>query len=162
MLSRSRRRIQKHKPSALLSQSVRNQEEIISTFLTTWNAGDVRSLVSLMSDDVAFLSDGGGQVTAARHPITNTQKVARFLVAIRNSRLIPAIQPHLYELNGLSGILNFTAKGLQSAFSFELSCKRIQTIFAIVNPEKLRSIQTEASSPISKSHAVKVIQVTDS
>jgi RNA polymerase sigma-70 factor (ECF subfamily) len=94
-----------------------------------------------MAEDITFWSDGGGQVTAAHYPLQGCQKVARFLIAIRRSPLIPALNPQIIQINEQPGILNTVEGNLQSTFSFEFSGQMIKSIFAVVNPEKLRGVK---------------------
>lgn len=147
---RSRRRLALRQQQPPLSTE--GKEKVISQFLTSWNQRDISSLVSLMSDDIIFLSDGGGRVTAARYPLRGHQKVARFLTAIRSSQIIPDIFPQRSEINGQPGILNIANGSVQSIFSFELSEEGIQSIFAVANPDKLRSfpIPTQQSRSASR------------
>ncbi len=116
------------------------QKEIVEQFLTSWDQGDLQSLIALMADDITFWSDGGGQVTAAQQPLHGCQKVARFLVAIRYSRLIPKLSSQIVQINNQPGILNTVEGKTQSTFSFEFSDECIQSIFAVVNPEKLKAV----------------------
>ena len=124
-----------------ISLSLQQKEEIIEQFLISWNQGDLHQLIALMAEDITFFSDGGGQVTAAQQPLKGCQKVARFLVAIRRSRLIPAFNSNIVQINDRPGILNTVEGQPQSTFSFEFSGKRIQAIFAVVNPEKLKAVK---------------------
>lgn len=119
----------------------KEKEAIIEQFLISWNQGDLPNLIALMAEDITFWSDGGGRVTAAQHPLQGCQKVARFLVAIRRSRLIPTVEPHIVQINDRPGILNIVAGKPQSTFSFEFADRRIKSIFAVVNPEKLQAVK---------------------
>lgn len=127
------------KPS--ISPSPKQKEQIVEKFLASWNQGDLHQLIALMAEDITFWSDGGGQVTAAHYPLKGGQKVARFLIAIRRSRLIPAFYPQVVQINDQPGILNTTEGNTQSTFSFEFSEQTIKSIFAVVNPEKLKGVK---------------------
>jgi len=136
---RARQHLVLRRPS--ISSSPRQKEEIIEQFLTSWNQGDLHTLIALMAEDVTFWSDGGGQVTAAQHPLKGCQKVARFLVALRRSRLIPILDPQIVRINDQPGILTVVEGNPQSTFSFEFSGQSIQSIFAVVNPQKLKGVK---------------------
>lgn len=139
IVCRARQHLVLRRPS--ISPSLQQKEELVTQFLTSWNQGDLHNLLALMAEDVTFWSDGGGQVTAAQRPLHGSQKVARFLVAIRRSRLIPALSPQIVQINDQPGILNIVKGKPQSTFSFEFSGERIQAIFAVVNPEKLKAVK---------------------
>ncbi|MBE9101664.1 RNA polymerase sigma-70 factor [Vacuolonema iberomarrocanum] len=124
-----------------ISQSLQQKEKIVEEFLASWNQGDVHQLIALMAEDITFWSDGGGQVTAAHYPLQGCRKVARFLIAIRQSRLIPALYPQIVQINNQPGIVNVVEGITQSTFSFEFSDQIIKSIFAVVNPEKLKGVK---------------------
>lgn len=116
------------------------QEALIEQFLKYWRQGDVQSLISLMTEDITFFGDGGGKATAIRFPLQSRFKVARFLVAIGQSRLLPTLTSHIKQVNGCPGIINLLDAMPHSVFSFEFEGKRIRKIFAVVNPEKLTDL----------------------
>lgn len=125
--------------------SIQQQQEMIEQFLISWNQGDLHNLIALMAEDLTFWSDGGGQVMAAQRPLQGNQKVARFLIALRRSRLIPTLNPQIVKINNQLGILNTVQGNPQSTFSFEFSALRIKSIFAVVNPEKLKAVKRDQS-----------------
>lgn len=116
------------------------QTATVTQFLQCWHQGDINGLVNLMAPEVSFYSDGGGKANTARRPLRGIQKVSRFLVAIQTSRLIPKFRSEVVELNGQSGILNHIQGQTQSVFNFSVEQQKIQTILAVVNPDKLRAI----------------------
>jgi RNA polymerase sigma-70 factor, ECF subfamily len=139
IVRRARQHLVLRRPS--ISLSPQQKEEIVEQFLTSWNQGDLHTLIALMAEDVTFWSDGGGQVTAVQHPLKGCQKVARFLVALRRSRLIPILDSQIVRINDQPGILNVVEGNPQSTFSFEFSGQSIQSIFAVVNPKKLKGVK---------------------
>lgn len=139
IVRRARQHLVLRRPS--ISPSLHQKEEIVQQFLASWNQGDVNHLIALMTKDITFWSDGGGHVTAAQQPLHGCHKVARFLVAIRCSQLIPTLSPQIVQINDQPGILNTVEGKPQSTFSFEFSGARIQSIFAVVNPEKLKAVK---------------------
>jgi RNA polymerase sigma-70 factor, ECF subfamily len=139
IVRRARQHLVLRRPS--ISPSFQQKEEIVKQFVMSWDQGDLHKLIELMAEDITFWSDGGGQVTAAQRPLQGCQKVARFLVALRQSRLIPTLNPQIVQINDQPGILN-TVEGIpQSTFCFEFSGQIIQSIFAVVNPEKLKGVR---------------------
>lgn len=121
--------------------AAQSKQAIVEQFLECWNQGDLQGLIALMSEDVTFLSDGGGQVIAAQKPLHGCLKVARFLVAIRSSTLTPVLLPQIVKINGQPGLVNRLATGSpHSVVSFDCVDGKIQSIFAVVNPEKLRAV----------------------
>ncbi|KJH69445.1 RNA polymerase sigma-70 factor [Aliterella atlantica] len=141
IVCRARQHLSLRRPT--VSQANYAQDTLIEQFLTCWNQGDVQGLIALMAEDVTFWADGGGKVVAAQKPLHGCCKVARFLVAIRRSQLTPNIAPQLGEINGQFGIINILEQKSHSIFSFYFSGDRIQAIFAVVNPDKLRAFQLQ-------------------
>jgi len=117
------------------------QQELVERFLTSWNQGDVMGLVALMAEDVIFWADGGGKTVAARKPLQGHFKVARFLIAIRLSQRLPQLTPEVAWVNGQPGIVNLVESYPQSIVSFEFTHGRIQSVFAVLNPDKLRAVR---------------------
>jgi RNA polymerase sigma-70 factor (ECF subfamily) len=99
-----------------------------------------------MADDITFWADGGGNAIAAQKPLHGCKKVAQFLLAIRRSELMPTIIPQVEKINRQTGIINFVDKKPQSVFSFEIIDERVKSIFAVVNPDKLRLINSKVFS----------------
>lgn len=118
-----------------------DRDLLVERFLECWERGDLPGLMTLMAADVTFWSDGGGKVVAAQKPLQGCQKVARFLVAIRRSRLTPTLVSRVVAVNGQSGIINIVDERTHSIFSFEWAGNRIRSIFAVVNPEKLGAVK---------------------
>jgi RNA polymerase sigma-70 factor, ECF subfamily len=119
-----------------------NKDILVEQFLAYWNQGDLQGLIALMAEDVTFWSDGGGKVIAAQKPLFGCLKVARFLVAIRRSRLTPTLVSQAVKVNGQPGVVNIVDEKTHSTFSFEFVGDRIQSIFAVVNPEKLGAMKS--------------------
>jgi RNA polymerase sigma-70 factor (ECF subfamily) len=124
-----------------ISPSPEQKEEMVEQFLMSWNQGDLHHLIALMAQDITFWSDGGGQAIAAQRPLRGCQKVARFLLSIRRSRLVSTFSSIIVQINDQPGILNTVAGKPQSTFSFEFSAQGIRSIFAVVNPEKLKAVK---------------------
>jgi RNA polymerase sigma-70 factor, ECF subfamily len=148
IVRRARHHLVLRRPSMLFqSHSVNasnshNKDILVEQFLAYWNQGDLQGLIALMSEDVTFWSDGGGKVVAAEKPLFGCLKVARFLVAIRRSRLTPTLVSQAVKVNGQPGVVNIVDEKTHSTFSFEFVGDRINSIFAVVNPEKLGAVKS--------------------
>lgn len=136
---RARQRLILRRPS--VSPSPQRQEELIEQFCACWNQGDVHQLISMMAEDITFWADGGGQVVAVQKPLHGCLKVSRFLIALRRSKRIPNLIPRIFQINGQPAVINVVSEQPQSIFNFEFSGDCIKSIFAVVNPEKLRAIE---------------------
>ncbi len=139
IVRRARQHIVVRKPT--ITPNSHDQDILIEQFIDRWNHGDLQGLIELMAEDVTFWSDGGGKVVAAQKPLHGCLKVARFLVAIRRSRLTPTVISQVALVNRQLGVTNTVEEKLHSTFSFEFAGYRIRAIFAVVNPEKLRAVK---------------------
>lgn len=144
-LANCRQIFHRARKSILVNQSKFNlsyqeQSLLIEQFVIAWNQGDLNKLLDLMTEDITFYADGGGKVTAAEKPLYGHTKIARFLLAIRRSKLIPNFSSEVILVNNQIGILNTINCQPQSVFSFHFVEEKISTIFAIVNPTKLTGI----------------------
>ena len=67
-------------------------------------------------------------------------KVARFLIALRRSKLIPNYDLKLVIANGQIGIIYSFENKIQSLVAFEFIGDRIHSIYFVRNPDKLKHI----------------------
>ncbi|MFI1917761.1 RNA polymerase sigma-70 factor [Nocardia sp. NPDC020380] len=112
---------------------------VIARFLHTAQTGEVQPLMDLLAPDVVQISDGGGVVTAARHPITGAEQVAKFLLALsRNAMSGMHYEPATF--NALPALMARSPEtgALDSILLIETDGTRITALYAIRNPEKLQ------------------------
>jgi RNA polymerase sigma-70 factor, ECF subfamily len=117
--------------------SLQQREQITAKFLQAWHDGNIQDLLNLLANNVVYESDGGGKVPATFKPLYGSRKVARVLIAIRRHKLFPDLISSIALVNGEPGIVNYVNKSLHSTISLEVVESRIQSIFVVVNPEKL-------------------------
>lgn len=126
----------------------RRQRQLLSGFLSASQAGDMAALTSLLAEDVASWSDGGGKVPSNLKPIHGRQAVARFwsfwLSQERENKR--PLRITLAEINGGPAILFWDEGSLAVVISLALSDVGIQEIDAVLNPEKLAYLQKQLAS----------------
>ena len=124
------------------------QRQLLLSFLSASQAGDMAALTSLLAQDVVSWSDGGGKVQSNLKPIHGQHAVARFwcfwLSLARNNQRPLTVT--LAEINGSPAILCWEAGSLAVVISLTLSAVGIQEIYALLNPEKLAYLQKQLSS----------------
>ncbi|MGP4017572.1 RNA polymerase sigma factor SigJ [Saccharopolyspora sp. 5N708] len=69
-------------------------QEAVAAFTRAATAGDLDGLLKILDPSVKVTADGGGKVTAARHPVRGAERVSRYLVGIAqrikpHERLVP-------------------------------------------------------------------------
>lgn len=116
--------------------SITVAEEIVRDFALSLMQGNTQRLLELVSDNVAFYSDGGGKVMAARVPVFGIERVLQLMLNLLK----------LYEgkfssdfltVNGGPGI-RLVIGDVQYVYSFAFRDGRIQAIYNVANPDKLR------------------------
>lgn len=142
ILRRSRQHITAQRPR--FPVSCHQQEQITAQFLEVCNQGDLQGLLALLAKDVAFWSDGGGQVAAALKPLHGAAKVARFLLVIRSKWLSTAVA-HIIKINGQPGLITLVDGYTHSVATFDIVDGYIQSIYMVRNPEKLKRITQMAN-----------------
>ncbi|GGX76201.1 putative sigma factor [Streptomyces hiroshimensis] len=121
--------------------------EIVQRFLLASATGDVQALMDLLAPDVVVISDGGGKVVAARHPITGRDEVARFALGVSRTGAASAPFEHV-TCNGMPAA-RFLADGeLDWLLAFEIHDGRITGLYGMRNPDKLH--RADAVRPLDR------------
>jgi RNA polymerase sigma-70 factor (TIGR02957 family) len=118
------------------------EKRLVSQFINALTNGNIQSLVDALKEDVVFIADGGGNVSAAINPIYNKDRVLRILNALGASRF-PETLAEQVSVNGGQGIL-LTKDGAPTGvigFEWDASTLNIKRIYLIVNPDKLQHIR---------------------
>lgn len=119
--------------------SVSTAENNIKAFVQSLLQGNTSRLMELVSQDVVLYSDGGGKVRAAIVPIVGFDLVMKFHRSLMT--LYEGKYTHSFlTVNGLPGIRFRTDEGLQYVYSFSFDGDRIDKIYCVANPEKLRHL----------------------
>jgi RNA polymerase sigma-70 factor (ECF subfamily) len=113
-------------------------ERLVTAFVRASSEGDLPGLLSLLTEDVELVADGGGKVPAARKPLHGADRIARTLIGF--VPLAPAgwtATPA--AVNGDPGLVVRYADGRPLAvFAFEIAGGRIARLRIVSNPDKLR------------------------
>ncbi len=116
---------------------------VLGNFASALLNGDVPGLLALLSPDVTCISDGGGNVVAARRPIYGADKVSRFLFGIYRA------MPHdltvdVATVNGNPAFVGYSAGRPYFVMAFELDGEKIRNIYSVRNPDKMRHLEKRA------------------
>jgi RNA polymerase sigma-70 factor (TIGR02957 family) len=137
---RARRQVQSRKPR--FEASRRKREELSRRFFEAVEADDTQALVGLLAADVVAYGDGGGKAPAATRPVCGRDRVAGMFGQIRTfSQRLGARSIRYAEVNGQPGALYLDPKGRPVlVVSLDIADDLVQTVHAIVNPDKLRHL----------------------
>ena len=119
----------------------RAQEELAERFLEALREGDVDGLRELLAADVQAIGDGGGKAPAFGKPVVGADRVARIFAATATPmfRVGVALEPQ--RVNGQPGMILRDADGrIIATLALDILDGRIQTIRAVINPDKLRHL----------------------
>jgi RNA polymerase sigma-70 factor (ECF subfamily) len=92
--------------------------------------------MSLQSDDVVVIADGGGKALAACRPIAGSKNVAAYIIGIsRMATQISGIESAM--INGQPGFIFLEGERVDSVLALDIDRDRLKGIHIITNPDKL-------------------------
>ena len=142
IVHRARERVASGKPR--FNATPEQAEQVTGQFLHACSAGDLQGLMLLLAPDAALWSDGGGKAAAARNVVVGADRVARFLLGgLRKTPDLLTPQPAI--LNGRPGVITYADGRPAFTLSLDVDNGRVQTIYIVVNPDKLAALPKEDS-----------------
>jgi RNA polymerase sigma factor (sigma-70 family) len=134
LASSARRRIRtSHAPPTPTAR----QAHIVRDFKQAWEAKDIHALIGLLDPDATVVGDGGGLVSAALRPVEGGEQVARYLVELAG-RAPSNVTLLERTVNGQPGLVAQQDGITVAVYAFHIAGDRINHIWAVLNPEKLR------------------------
>ncbi len=111
-------------------------QQTVNRFLAATAGGRLADLVAILDPKVTLISDGGGVVSAARHPIRGADRVARFLIGIA-SKLGADDEARIVDVNGFTGIAMYHRSEITGVISLTADNGRVIRVDIIRAPHKL-------------------------
>lgn len=143
MLTRAKKHI--GEPHARFEVDPVQADRLLVRFTEASRAGDIEGLVGVLADDITLWADGGGKVPgAAMRPIQGAETVARFVVQRSRTGAAGGGRPRPTWINGQPGFVVYRDGQPIAALILEVRDDRIQNIYAIANPDKLRALPLPA------------------
>ncbi|MBF6300737.1 RNA polymerase sigma factor SigJ [Nocardia amamiensis] len=121
------------------------QAGIVRDFKRAWETKDINALIELLDPDATGVADGGGLARAALHPIEGAERIARYLVDFTGRT--PGLVMLERTVNGRPGLVIQMNRTTTSVVAFDIAGDRIQRIWAVRNPDKLRQWTTVPAMP---------------
>lgn len=115
-----------------------HQAKVVREFKDAWASKDIGALLSLLDPHAVAVADGGGRVIAAPAPLEGAQTVAQHYLAIAEGAP-PGFTVEECMVNGRPGLVQLFQGAAATVFAFDVADDRIQRIWAVRNPDKLRS-----------------------
>jgi RNA polymerase sigma-70 factor (ECF subfamily) len=120
--------------------SIAERAEVVRDFKDAWAAQDIEALVALLDPDAVTVADGGGVVQALPAPVVGGEEIARRLVSFQT--IASGRTLHEVVVNGQPGLVMRDEDVIVTVLAFDVQGGRITRIWAVRNPEKLRSWAT--------------------
>ncbi|MER6163286.1 RNA polymerase sigma factor SigJ [Streptomyces violaceorubidus] len=135
LASSARRRVRASPPPATPAA---HQADIVRDFKQAWRARDISALVGLLDPDATVIADGGGLTRASLRPIDGGERIAHYLTDLfaRASDTLAVVER---TVNGRPGLVAQQDGRTVAVYAFDVVGDRITRIWAVLNPEKLRS-----------------------
>ncbi|HJT91644.1 MAG TPA: RNA polymerase sigma factor SigJ [Mycobacterium sp.] len=116
------------------------QAGIVKDFKQAWEAKNISAIVSLLDPEATAIADSGGLAKAHLHPIEGSEQIARAYVDIAG--LAPNLTILERTVNGQPGLVAQIDGVTVTVYAFDIEGGRIKRIWAVRNPEKLRTWTT--------------------
>ncbi|MET9485432.1 RNA polymerase sigma factor SigJ [Nocardia sp. NPDC006630] len=132
LASSARRRIRTRQ-----GPSSTQRAEVVKDFKRAWETSDIAALIGLLDPQATATADSGGLAVAFLHPITGSEQIARAWIEIAARG--PRVTLLERTVNGQPGLVAQLGDTIVSVYAFDIADNRITRIWAIRNPEKLRT-----------------------
>jgi len=123
-----------------------HKANIVRDFKQAWEAKDIDALIQLLDPDAMMTADSGGLAKAALRPIEGREQVARYALGIASKVADLTILER--NVNGQPGLVVQQAGVTVTVVAFAVTGNRITHVWAVRNPEKLRSWPAERQVPV--------------
>lgn len=134
LASRARRRVTEMSETAPQATKA-ERERLLTTFRAAYESGDLAALVRLLHPDAVYVTDGGGEVFAARKLIHGGQRIAE--VMVRVGRQWTADRIDLVEVGGELALMFQRQGAVYSVDTVQISNGAITAYRRVMNPDKL-------------------------
>ncbi|MEU1267892.1 RNA polymerase sigma-70 factor [Streptomyces sp. NPDC005799] len=137
LAGRARKHVEERRPRYEVDPERRR--ELTERFLAAAGEGDLDGLLALLAPDVRLVGDSGGKARAPLRVLESADKVGRFLVGAA-AKGVPDPSFRIMELNGGPAIVAMSAGKPDSVFQLDVFEGRVQAVYIVRNPDKLRSL----------------------
>jgi RNA polymerase sigma-70 factor (ECF subfamily) len=135
LLSRARRRIASSHARA--TPSAEAHRRLAGALMAAFRAGDMRSLVALLREDVVAVTDGGGETLAARRPVRGRDRVLRLFAGLL-AKAPPELRVAAADVNGTPGLVVHAGDGPVQVLQLVIDTDgRIAEILLVAAPSKI-------------------------
>ena len=148
ILARARKRIDERRPRFDTSRA--DAEKLVAPFVSALRNGDLETMLAHLAENVVLVADGGDKPGALLRPLEGAGPVARAMIHAMRKHGVTAAEIRPATINGLPGFVRYQNGRALAVLAFGVTGGRIEAVFVISNPEKLRHLDqpdpTKASS----------------
>lgn len=135
---RARQNVREKKPR--FEKKSTEQRELVTAFITAFREGELDKIENKLAKEAILYADGGGKVTAAGKPVVGGAKIVKFLTNIRKD-ITETVRFEFMDINGEPGAIGYLDGRLNDAMSIHIENGQIQSIYVILNPDKLQHLK---------------------
>ncbi|GAA2205317.1 RNA polymerase sigma factor SigJ [Nonomuraea monospora] len=133
----ARRRIRDAQAPTSTQARPSRQADVVRDFKRAWEAKDIDALISLLDPGATVIADGGGVVSTLIRPVEGAEQIVQGFT--RLSGVLGDVTILERTVNGLPGLIVQRDGVTVTVCAFEVSGDRVTRIWAVRNPDKLRS-----------------------
>ncbi|MFJ4367068.1 RNA polymerase sigma-70 factor [Streptomyces chartreusis] len=137
LAGRARKHVDERRPRYEVDPAQRR--DLTERFLAAAAEGDLEGLMSLLAPDVRLVGDSGGKAKAPLRVLETADHVGRFIVGAA-SKGVDELSWRFLEINGGIAVLALSGGKPDSVFQLDVVDGRVQAVYIMRNPDKLRSL----------------------
>lgn len=111
------------------------RERVLMVFRAAYEAGDLAGLVRLLHPDAVYVTDGGGEVSAARKLIHGGERIAEVMLRVGRQWHLDRID--FAEVGGELALVFHREGRVYSVDTVQITDGLITTYRRVINPDKL-------------------------
>ncbi|ALG90397.1 MULTISPECIES: sigma-70 family RNA polymerase sigma factor [Actibacterium] len=139
LASRARNHIEAARPRFPVTKE--HGLEIATAFYTASRSGDMKTLHSLLAQDVIASTDGGGKVPASSRPLIGIDEVmARHEQLAQEFGAAPSLLVRFALIDGLPGFITVEKDGIVQTTALQIDQEKVVAIYITRNPDKLQHL----------------------
>jgi RNA polymerase sigma-70 factor (ECF subfamily) len=138
LVTRARERVKSERPRFRAEPEA--HQRLLAQMTTAIAANDATGLLSLLTSDVRFISDGGGKAPAALRVMHSAEEVVKLILHLADVRGGPR-EIRALTMNGVPSLWVVDGLGIPSVMQLDIEDAQVRAIYVVRNPDKLAHLQ---------------------